>query len=149
MVWTNIWAGANDIYTQRISEDGRFLSWFYVAEGEFPSVAYNEKNNTYLIVYQKWVSTDYDIYAQRVDFTGPLGPEILMAFNLNDDEKWPRVAYNTHPNHDEFLVVWETTVHQPTTTQKVEGQRIAGTAGGGDGGGEGLGGRLPIWETRG
>jgi len=47
VVWTNIWAGTNDIYAQRISEDGRFLSWFFVAQGEWPAVAYNEKNNTY------------------------------------------------------------------------------------------------------
>lgn len=147
VVWTNIRAGANDIYAQRISEGGQFLSWFYVADGEFPAIAYNEKNNTYLIVYERRAATDYDIFAQRVDFTGRLGSEILIAINLNEDEKWPRVAYNTHPNHDDYLVVWETTVYQPTTTQKVEGQRIAGTAGGGDGGFETLGGHLPIAVT--
>jgi hypothetical protein len=147
VVWTNIWAGTNDIYAQRISEDGRFLSWFFVAQGEWPAVAYNEKNNTYLIVYEKWVLTDYDIYAQRVDFTGLLGSEFPVAINLNEDEKWPRVAYNTHPNHDEFLVVWETNIHQPTLVQKVEGQQVAGTSGGGDGGGDTIGTRLPIAVT--
>jgi hypothetical protein len=145
VVWTNIRAVTNDIYAQRISEDGRLLSWFYVADGHFPAVAYNEKNNTYLVVYEKWVATDYDIYARRVDFSGPLGPEFPVAFNLNQDERNPSVTYNTHPDHDEFLVVWETSISQPSPgISRVEGFRIAGAAGGGDGGGEDIGIRLPI-----
>jgi hypothetical protein len=51
VVWTNLKAVSNDIYAQRISEQGEFLSWFYVADGENPKVAYNPKNNTYLVVF--------------------------------------------------------------------------------------------------
>jgi hypothetical protein len=121
------------------------LSWFYVADGLLPDIAYNEKNNTYLVVYQKLVATDYDIYARRVDFTGPLGPEFPVAFNLNEDERIPRVDYNTHPSHDEFFVVWETNISQlPANISRVEGFLIAGTSGGGSGGGQHIGSRLPI-----
>jgi hypothetical protein len=144
VLWKNIRTVTNDIYAQRISEEGRFLSWFYVADGESPAVSYNEKNNTYLVVYEKWVATDYDIYARRINFTGPLGPEFPIAFNLNESERDPSVAYNIHPYHDEFLVVWAKITAQPLTTSRVIGQRIAGTVGGGDAGGETIGGHLPI-----
>lgn len=143
VVWSNL-RNTNDIYAQRISEQGELLSWFYVADGEVPVVAYNPKNNTYLVVYYKYVSSDYDVYARRVDFTGPTSPEFHVAFNLGENEIIPSVAYNTHPSHDEFLIVWETNVTQPSVTKNIEAQRVAGTAGGGDGGGETIGGRFPI-----
>jgi hypothetical protein len=108
------------------------LSWFTVAQGEWPAVANNDKNNTYLIVYEKWVATDDGIYARRVDFTGPLGPEFPVAICLNESEDKLTVAYNTHPDHDDFLVVWDTYVPQPTVNHKVEGQRVVGIAGTGD-----------------
>lgn len=145
VVWQNMRPSADDdIYAQRISEQGKILSWFFVAKGEKPSLAYNPKNNTYLVVYQKYVSSDYDIYGQRVDFTGPLGPEFGIATYLNDTEHSPAVAYNTHPNHDEFLVVWENIPPPASIINKVRGQRVAGTAGGGDGGFEKIGGTLAI-----
>ena len=144
VVWQNARSVTDDIYAQRISEKGELLSWFYVADGNSPQVAFNPNNNTYLVVYDKWVSTDYDVYARRVDFTGPLGSEIPIAFNLNETEHSPAVAYNTHPGYDEFLVVWENIPPLPTAINRVEGQRVAGTAGGGDAGGETFSGRLPI-----
>jgi hypothetical protein len=147
VVWQNERSGTDDIYAQRISEQGELLSWFFVAEGNSPELAFNPKNNTYLIVYDKWVSTDYDVYARRVDFTGPLGSEFLIAFNLNETEHSPTVAYNTHPNYDEFLVVWENIPPPPSTINRVEGQRVAGTAGGGDAGGETIASRLPIAQN--
>jgi len=148
VVWQNLRPGADDdIYAQRISEQGKLLSWFFVAQGEIPKVAYNEKNNTYLIVYQKYVSSDHDIYGQRVDFTGPLGPEFPIASYLNETEHQPAVTYNTHPNHDEFLVVWENIPPPPTIINKIQGQRVAGTAGGGDGGFQKIGGTLPIADN--
>ncbi len=143
VVWSNVRA-TNDIYAQRISVQGKFLSWFYVADGEFPVVAYNQKNNTYLVVYYKSVAGGFDIYARRVDFSGPTQPEFPIAVNLNENEILPAVAYNTHPSYDEFLIVWENQVTQPSITQNIEALRVAGTAGGGDFGGEIIGSRIPI-----
>jgi hypothetical protein len=113
-----------------------------VANGIAPVVAYNQKNNSYLIAYQRYIGSDYDIYARRVDYAGPTNPEFPVAFNLNDDETVPAIAYNTNPSQDEFLIVWENMVTQTTTTYQVEAQLVAGTAGGGDGGGETIGSRL-------
>jgi hypothetical protein len=144
VLWQNLRSGADDIYAQRISEQGELLSWFFVAEGSSPEVAYNPKNNTYLVVYEKYITTDYDVYARRIDFTGPLGAEFPVAFNLMETEHSPAVAYNMHPNYDEFLVVWENVPPPPAAINRVEGQRVAGSAGGGNGGGETIAGRLPI-----
>ena len=59
-------------------------------------------------------------------------------------KSFPAVAYNTHPSYDEFLIVWENQVTQPSITQNIEALRVAGTAGGGDFGGEIIGSRIPI-----
>lgn len=143
VVWSNLRA-TNDIYAQRISEQGKLLSWFYVANGEVPAVAYNEKNNTYLVVYYKYVGNDFDVYARRINFAGPTSPEFPVAFNLSENEILPSVAYNMHPSHDEFLIVWQNNVTQPSITKNIEAQRVAGTAGGGNGGGDTIGGRIPV-----
>lgn len=144
VVWENLLSVTNDIYAQRISEQGELLSWFFVAQGKKPDVAYNPKNNTYLVVYHRYISTDYDVYAQRVDYTGQLGAEFAVAFNLNQNEASPAVAYNKHPNFDEFLVVWENIISQPVSISQIEGWRVAGTAGGGTGGGETIKSRISI-----
>jgi hypothetical protein len=144
VVWENMRAVPNDIYAQRISEKGEFISWFYVADGEAPVVAYNEKQNSYLVVYYKEVGGDYDVYARRVDYTGPTHPEFPVAWMLHDNERFPAVDYNTHPSYDEYLVVWEIEGAATGSTKYIEGYRVAGTAGGGDAGGELIGSRLSI-----
>ena len=143
VVWENLRPTvANDIYAQRISEQGQFLSWFAIAEGENPSVAYNPKNNSYLVTYTIYAGSDYDVYAQRVDYTGPFGNPIPVAFNLNENEANSAVAYNTHPLYDQFLVVWETITAPPAVQYKVEGMRVAGTEV--SGGKQTIGGRIPV-----
>lgn len=143
VVWTNFRPGGNDIYAQRYSEQGLFLSWFYIDYGENPAIAYNPKANTYLVVYQKDVGGEYDINASRVDKTGTT-QQFSVAHNINQSEANPAVAYNTHPNHDEFIVVWD---NIELTTPRVEAQQVAGTVGGGDGGGETIGGRIQVANT--
>ncbi len=147
VVWENQRTVQDDIYAQRISEQGKLLSWFYVADGENPVVAYNPKNNTYLVVYERYIGSDYDVYARRVNYNGPLGAAFPVAFNLNETEHSPAVAYNTHPNHDEFLVVWENIPPPPSIINKVEGWQVAGSAGGGNAGGELISTRLPIADN--
>lgn len=145
VVWTNIRPGnTDDIYAQRISERGELLSWFYVANGLYPDVAFNPENNTFLVVYTKWVTSDYDIYAQRVDYTGPLGSEFIIAANYLENEAYPVVAYNLHGSYDEFLVIWENTISTPLAIQKIVGIRVAGTTDGGDAGGQTIGSPLAI-----
>ncbi|MFC1997971.1 hypothetical protein ACFLXI_10285, partial [Chloroflexota bacterium] len=127
VVWHNVRAVDDDIYAQRISEQGKLLSSFTVAKGNYPRVAFNPENNTYLVVYQTYKQGDYDVYGQRVNFRGLIGSEFPIAFNLKQTEHHPVVAYNTHPNHDEFLVVWVNDISIPVTKNNVEGWRVKGT----------------------
>jgi hypothetical protein len=133
VVWENDRPSANnDIYAQRVSIDGRLLSWFYVADGTDPDVAYNPKHNDYLVVYSKPVGGDTDIYARRVDYSGPLYPEFIVSNMLDRDELRPRLDYNTHPSHDSFLVVWyEIDFSGMSTWVYVRGQLVTGVEGAG------------------
>ena len=135
VVWENDRPFAdNDIYAQRISLDGRLLSWFYVADGSYPDVAYSPRHNEYLVVYTKEVGGDWDVYGQRVDYTGPLGLPFTIANYGITDELRPRVDYNTHPSHDAYLVVWYEIVYETSTYVDVRGQLVTGVEGAGVGG---------------
>jgi hypothetical protein len=133
VVWENDRPSANnDIYAQRVSIDGRLLSWFYVADGTDPDVAYNPKHNDYLVVYSKLVGGDTDIYARRVDYTGPLYPEFFVSNVLDRDELRPRLDYNNHPSYDSFLVVWyEIDFSGTSNWVYVRGQLVTGVEGAG------------------
>ena len=136
VVWENDRPSAtNDIYAQRVSQDGRLLSWFYVADGTDPDVAYNPTQNDYLVVYSTYdVSTmDWDIGAMRVDYTGPQGSEFLVYASAADDLN-PRLDYNTHAAHDSYLVVFNQISTSPSLEVNVRGQMITGVEGAGAGG---------------
>ncbi len=132
VVWENDRPSAtNDIYAQRVSQDGRLLSWFYVADGTDPDVAYNPTQNDYLVVYSTYdVSTKWDIGAMRVDYTGPQGSEFLVAASAADDLN-PRLDYNTHAAHDSYLVVFNQISTTPSLEVNVLGQLVTGVAGAG------------------
>jgi hypothetical protein len=145
VVWHNNRPFADDdIYAQRVSLDGRLLSWFNVTQGvpsserANPAVAYNSTQNDYLIVYEDYSSTwgVWGVRARRVDHTGPQGNEFFIKAYTTFDEQNPSVAYNTHPMHDEFLVVFERSTQITPLDFDIQGQLIAGTAGGGTGGAE-------------
>lgn len=136
VVWENARPFAdNDIYAQRISVDGRLLSWFYVGEGSDPDVAYNPKHNDFLVVYSRLVATDIDVFGQRVDYAGPFGSEIIIANALDVDEIRPRLDINTHPSHDSYLVVWYEIDCAIVCYINTRGQLVTGLDGAGPGGG--------------
>ena len=79
VVWANYWDQVGwDVYAQRISNDGRLLSWFYVGDGLYPEVAYNPVNNSYLVVYERVE----DIFARRVTNQGPSGAEFPIVTGI-------------------------------------------------------------------
>jgi hypothetical protein len=143
VVWHNNRPFADDdIYAQRVSLDGHLLSWFNVTQGvpsserANPAVAYNSTQNDYLVVYEDYSSTYgvWDVRARRVDHTGPQGDEFFIKAFTTYDEQNPSVAYNTHPMHDEFLVVFERSTQISPLDFDIQGQLVAGTAGGAPGG---------------
>jgi hypothetical protein len=67
VVWENIWPGGHhDVYAQRVSGDGRLLSWFAVASSSNrqmnPSAAYDPVHDRYLVVWS------YDYYGDDSDW---------------------------------------------------------------------------------
>ncbi len=110
VVWANYRPLTADIYAQRVGSDGSLRSWFAVVsvEGErysYPSVAYSQAQDQYLIVYEHETSpNDYDLKAKRISWDGGL---ISTEFNIRDDvdeQRWPAVVYNSVD--DEYLVVY-------------------------------------------
>lgn len=137
MVWSNYWGpGGWDIYAQRVSLDGRLLSWFYVGDGWYPDVAYNPADNSHLVVYQNGPVNADDVWARRVTYAGPLGPEFPVA-NSSAPERHPSVTFNEHANFRDFMVVWE-------RSDQIQAQRVAGTPQGGSGGSELIGPTLDV-----
>jgi hypothetical protein len=113
VVWENVWVGGHhDIYAQRISGEGKVLSWFAVASGTNkqmnPSVAYDPTNDRYLVVwaYDFWGNdTDWDIYGRFIPWNGP--NVSLQDFSICDwtsNQRRPVVAYAL--SQQEFLVTW-------------------------------------------
>jgi hypothetical protein len=113
VVWENVWGGGyHDIYAQRISGDGRLLSWLAVYTGTNkmmqPSVAYDPTRDRYLVTWIYDVAGDesnWDVYGRFIPWNGP--DVNLTDFAICDwsSGQWhPKVAYARA--QDEFLVVW-------------------------------------------
>lgn len=145
-VWANDRPFADDdIYAQRISQHGVFLSWFNVVHGapdggdrSHPVVAYNPDENEYLVIYGRYDSTTsrWDVRARRVNVFGPQGNEFEIAGDVYGSEVQAAVAYNLGTTYDDYLVVW---VDDSGGDAVIRGIRVAGQAGGGTSGGELIG----------
>ncbi len=117
--------GCREIWGRRVSEDGQRLSHFNISSGPCPqnrmqpAVAYNAKEDNYLVVWMyHWSGTSMD--PNRID-----GRTVKWDGSSMGDEKpiisWPyrsfwtpRVAWNSIRN--EYMVVWtafDTTTGQP------------------------------------
>ena len=112
VVWHNEWPGNKDVYGQRVSKNGTLVGpWFAISVGpgdrSQPDVAYNSKDNQYLVVWEHKDGSLHRIRAKRVTETGqPTGGEITIATpGFNEEYHNPVVAYGYSSN--KFLVVWE------------------------------------------
>jgi len=111
-------SGETDIYGQRIGRTGAHVGGkiavsTYVRDQIKPRLAYNNKANEFLVVWEdhqgKW-GEDRDIYGQRVTAGGiPQGGNFLISWEGNDLRFHPDIAYN--PWIDEYLVTWEHTTY--------------------------------------
>ena len=113
VVWENIWPGGHhDIYAQRISGDGRLLTWFAVASGSHkqmePAVAYDPVYDRYLVVWTYDTpgdSSNWDVYGRFSPWSGP--DDNLTDFPLCDttgNVGHPSVAYAL--TQQQFMVAW-------------------------------------------
>lgn len=124
VVWHNKWPGNRDIYGQRVDINGKLEGpWFAISAGPndriMPAIAYNEKNDEYLVVYMYDASgngTRYEVWGQRVAWNGLLIGNSFVINTHPDVSSWtPRVAWNSDMN--EYMVVsggYNTSNMQPT-----------------------------------
>ncbi len=112
VVWTNVRVTGLEVYARRISGDGQVLSWFYVGDGGWPSVAFNAARSEFLVVYSREdpVQGDYELYGRRVDYTGTLGSEIVVS-TMPASELEPSVAHNSIDGG--YLVAWVNAISSP------------------------------------
>ncbi|MFQ5859867.1 MAG: hypothetical protein ACE5LU_30090, partial [Anaerolineae bacterium] len=130
VVWRNDWPGNDDIYGQRVSKDGQLVGpWFAIAFGageerSSPDVAYNSRQNEYLVVWEHDDGTRPNIRGRRVSATGQLqGSEITVGTGA-------ALAIRTQPavdyayTADQYLVVWERHV-SGSVANDIEGQVLS------------------------
>ena len=109
-----------------LSDRGRFLMGHDVAAGgRSPDVVYNEGHDQYFIVWED--STNRDIRGARLAGDcepGSLSPSFVISGDRPGVEANPRVAYNRHDLHQDYLVVW---IDQHATLMAVWARRVSAT----------------------
>lgn len=90
-----------------------------------PAVAYNERLNEYLVVWEQHIhGGEIGIYARRVAATGtPIGPAFAIRHQANTKFLWPDIAYC--PKSSNYLVVW-VVQYSPTDTH-ILGRLVGGS----------------------
>jgi hypothetical protein len=89
-----------------VNPPGEFVISSASDDEQFPAVTTNEQDR-YLVVWQKQVLGDWDIYGRELDVAGNLlGGDILIAIYSGIDERYPDVAARPGPGRD-YLVVWQ------------------------------------------
>jgi hypothetical protein len=127
--------GINDFRISHMGPDG------YTDYGGFePAVAYNGRNNEYLVVWEgddnsgNLVAGEFEIFGQRLDAaTGaPIGANDFRISHMGPDGNIdsaaiePAVAYNGAAN--EYLVVWYGN-DTPDSAYEIFGQRLSAATG--------------------
>jgi len=116
VVFWNDRPGCDDIRAERVATDGRLLGGVWVAAGcpaerRYPDVAYNSKDNQYLIVWEEVSGNRNYVRSQRfsADLTPqPEGVQTLYAdYSIIGVCGYPAVAHAYTSN--KYLVVWEYT----------------------------------------
>jgi hypothetical protein len=102
---------------------GGELSDFRSTQVANPDIAMDNKGNV-VMVYQKLVGNDFDIYAQRMDKNGFLGSEFLVK-GTGAQELVPSVAL--FRNGGPFVVAYNTDLFPGHTNRTVEVTEVSGT----------------------
>jgi hypothetical protein len=110
--WGNDWS----IRGVNVEDDGSVANDFSVSHDpggqarEVPDLAYNRARNEFLVAWQQWAGSDYNIHARRVTGGGnPLQPtSIEISPIMGYDYKHPAVvAIPTIGSEGQYLVVYE------------------------------------------
>ncbi len=94
-------------------------------ENQNPSVAYNERLNEYLVVWEQHIhGGEVAIFGRRVAGNGSLrDPAFAVGHKVNARYTWPDVAYC--PKSGNYLVVW--TYEFSATDTDIQGQLLKGS----------------------
>lgn len=134
VVWYNDRPGNDDIRAQRLTADSRPLGGpFYISAGTgadrtLPDVAYDDKQDQYLVVWQhQEPSSGYSIHGRRVSGPGLVldAADIIICsagYNLLTPAN-PAVAYAY--TSDRYLVVWAESWHPMPISRDVMGQVVS------------------------
>jgi len=131
VVWSDERADEGDIYGRRVDADGTLLgSEFLIAHDtdaqDAPSVAWNEDDDEYLVVwhdYRDSGATGADIYGRRVGADGSLlGSEITLC-TASEYQQYPRARYI--PAYGRYFVIWQDN-RNADTGWDIYGQNVNG-----------------------
>jgi hypothetical protein len=128
IAYTNFYTGGlnYDVYATRISWDGSWSSGeFAIADAVdcqlLPAVAYNSRDDEYLVVYvNQWAGGLTDVYAQRVRASdGQLIGQNTVASGVDGARTSPAVAYNpeAYDGAGGYLIAYS---YQDATTYELE-----------------------------
>lgn len=133
VVWYNDRTGNDDIRAQRLSPWGSLIGGpFYISAGagherRYPKVAYNSREDQYLVVWENYSASEgYSIRGRRVSGQGLVldaNDLIIRSAGLtNYSPLNPAVGYAYTSN--KYLVVWEETWHPMPISKDILGQKV-------------------------
>jgi hypothetical protein len=113
VVWAEPGVSAINVYGGRLNREGTLQGSKFAVdsssnEQQKPAITTNEQDR-YMVVWQEWVSVDWDIHGKEVNSaTGaPLPTLYLIAILWGSDETTPDVAWGGGAG--EYLTVWQQT----------------------------------------
>ncbi len=110
VVWCHQQAGSVGVFARTISETGQLGAVYPVSDTSGsadrcdPDVAYNSKQDNYLVVWQQKVGANFTVHGRVFSPGAILGSDITISNNASSAATPPSVDYAD--TADEFLVVW-------------------------------------------
>ncbi|RLC73380.1 MAG: hypothetical protein DRJ03_26845 [Chloroflexi bacterium] len=131
VVWSDERADQGDVYGRRVDADGSLLgSEFLIAHDtdaqDAPSVAWNEDDNEYLVIwhdYRDSGTSGADIYGQRVQADGSLSGSEIALCTASEDQQYPHVRYSAA--YGRYFVLWQDN-RNASTSWDIYGQNVNG-----------------------
>ncbi|MBU0495854.1 MAG: hypothetical protein KKA73_25080 [Chloroflexi bacterium] len=132
VVWAETWHPlpiTHDVYGQVMTDAGTLEnSRFSIAQSSSDlqnlDLAYNRQANRYLVVWQQWGGTLWDIHGRQVQGPGGTwGNDITIAYYTKSCTAPAVAAIPTTPTNDKFLVVWEV-LYVPPNDRDIYGRLV-------------------------
>lgn len=120
VVFTNYSASTDyDIYGQLVNADGILTGANFAISEAIKTqykvdVAYDNAHQRFLVVWEDFRGSTYDIYGQYVNVNGTLSDSNFVISDAANDQRNPKVSYNF--NFANFLVAFETRIIGEITT---------------------------------